>query len=78
MTRLVRTLVLLLSLGLSAACFGAYYQLHFKWRGCFNELGRCIDPETGVVYSESSGLVWLPLALLSCGLSIALIWREVK
>ncbi len=36
----------------------AYYDRYYKWRDCFNDLGRCYDPETATVYVEQSGMVW--------------------
>ena len=53
-----------------AVFFGAsYYTQHFNRRDCFNESGRCFDPETGVVHFQESGAIWLALALLALGLS---------
>ncbi|SLN51618.1 hypothetical protein ROG8370_02287 [Roseovarius gaetbuli] len=43
---------------------------HFKWRGCLNELGRCLDSDSGVVYLEQSGGVWLSLAVLASGIAL--------
>ncbi len=55
----------MIRLFLSAICLmlavllgAAYYDRYFKWRGCFNELGRCFDPDTATVMLEQSGLVW--------------------
>lgn len=42
-------------LGLSAF---AYYEQYFRWRGCFNELGRCYDSASGMVFLEQAGIVW--------------------
>ena len=43
----------------AAVFFGfAYYDRYFKWRDCFNELGRCFDSETASVYVEQAGMVW--------------------
>ncbi|WP_457649021.1 hypothetical protein [Profundibacter sp.] len=39
------------------ACFDRYY----RWRDYFNDLGRCYDPQTGMVYVEQAGLVWMLL-----------------
>ena len=47
-----------------------YFEQYFKWRDCFNELGRCFDTETGVVYTEQAGLVWGTMAV--CALAFAL------
>jgi hypothetical protein len=35
-----------------------FYERYWRWRECFNELGRCFDPVTQDVYLEQSGLVW--------------------
>jgi hypothetical protein len=38
----------------------AYYDRYWRWRDCFNELGRCYDPASQDVISnrqESSGAV---------------------
>lgn len=51
----------ILSLGFFAAAsmFAfAFYERYFKWRDCFNELGRCYDPETASVYLEQAGFFW--------------------
>lgn len=54
-------------LGLAAG-FGAIYFVGYRNVGsCFNELGRCFDAETGVVYEEQSGIIWLLLAVLALG-----------
>lgn len=56
--------------GLFAACGYVYYARYVARRQCFNELGRCFDAETGVVYHEQSGGVWLLLAVLAFGLAV--------
>ncbi len=53
----------LLSLGLFSVIsilFGyLYYSQYYKWIDCFNELGRCYNPDnTGIVYTRS-GQIWL-------------------
>ena len=59
-----------------SALFGyLYYTQHLKWRSCFNDQGRCFDPQAGVVYHEHSGSVWLILAILTLVASLALFWR---
>ena len=66
----VRKTVFGVSAGLAAVFGLAYYESHFKWRGCFNELGRCLDSDSGVVYLEQSGGVWLSLAVLASGIAL--------
>lgn len=47
-----------LSLALAALFAFAFHELYWRWRDCFNELGRCYDPESSVVYLEQSGSIW--------------------
>lgn len=74
---MARPLLKLLAFGtLGAALVFAFlwYDGSFKRRACFNEVGRCFDQDTGVVYHAQSGAVWLSLALLAlCGFA-ALVW----
>ena len=52
-----------------AVFFGtSYYTQYFQRRDCFNELGRCFDPETGVVYFQEAGPIWFVLMLLALAL----------
>jgi hypothetical protein len=44
---------------LGAALSGwLFYDQYWRWRGCFNDQGRCFDPAESVVYLEQSGEVW--------------------
>jgi len=72
---LARKFVLVVFLGLAAFFCFAYYVRYFKWRDCFNELGRCYDSDTGMVYLEQAGAIWLSLAVLTFGISLYQIWR---
>lgn len=63
------------SLGAALICVFLWYDGSFKNRACFNEVGRCFNEDTGVVYHAQSGTVWLSLALLAlCGFGAA-VWR---
>ncbi|WP_428542411.1 hypothetical protein [Profundibacter sp.] len=58
-----------------AALFGfAYFDRYYRWRDCFNELGRCYDPQTGMVYVEQAGLVWITLLLVCLGLVVMVLF----
>ncbi len=64
-----------------AALFGfAYFDSYYRWRDCFNDLGRCYDPQTGMVYVEQAGLVWLTLLLICLGLVVVvfLLRKRIK
>lgn len=54
----------------AAFFFYAYYSQYYKWRDCFNELGRCFDSDTGIVFVEQAGMIWLTLGVLALGVSI--------
>jgi hypothetical protein len=56
----------------------AFHLRYWRWRHCFNELGRCYDPIEGVVYLEQSGAIWGGLAFISASVALALwlTWRK--
>jgi hypothetical protein len=51
----------------------AFYDRYWRWRDCFNELGRCYDPEHGVMV-EQAGAIWGSLTLIFGLLSIRSLW----
>ena len=53
----------------------AYYDRYFKWRDCFNELGRCFDPETGTVMVIQAGGIWGTLTVLCFLTALWQLWR---
>lgn len=69
-------LFLLVLSACGAMLFGtAYYERYWRWRNCFNELGRCWDPESQQVFLEQAGLVWGTFTA-ACVLLFALFaWR---
>ncbi len=75
---MIRKLSALVLLGLSLVSGYFYYVQYFRWRGCFNEMGRCFDAESGVVYLEQSGDTWLLLTALALGASVYQAWRSGK
>lgn len=62
-----RSVITLCLCALSVLFGYLYYVQYYQWRDCFNDMGRCFDPNSGVVYMEHSGVTWLTLALLSMG-----------
>jgi hypothetical protein len=55
----------------------AFYDRYWRWRGCFNELGRCYDPEEGVMV-EQAGLIWGMLTLLFGLLLVGSLWSLLR
>lgn len=72
MIRAITTFVLL---GLSGVFGWLYHAQYFRWRDCFNALGRCFDAETGVVYLEQSGVIWASLAGVTLVAALYQAWR---
>jgi hypothetical protein len=60
---MIRWIVALSLLGLAGLFALAFYERYWRWRGCFNELGRCYDPQSQEVFLEQSGIAWGSLAL---------------
>jgi len=61
---MISNLIIAVLTGLAVLFGFACYDRYFRWRDCFNELGRCYDPQTGMVYVAQAGLVWGALVLL--------------
>ena len=73
---MMRRILLLIMLGLSLLLAYAWYTQYYSRRACFNEAGRCLDAETGVIYLEQSGAIWLSLAVLAFAITVWLGWRN--
>ena len=75
--RLVRIVLGIAATGIGALLALAFYDRYWRWRDCFNELGRCFDPVTQDVYLEQAGEVYGGLAALFLILGLALLaWRR--
>ena len=78
MRRVVR-LVFALLFAAGAMLFAlAYYDRYWRWRDCFNELGRCYDPDSQQVFLEQAGLVWGTFAAVSLLLAALFAWRALR
>ncbi|MBR0718114.1 hypothetical protein [Bradyrhizobium liaoningense] len=60
-------------IGLGALFALAFEARYWRWRDCFNELGRCYDPVSQDVYLEQAGLVWGGLAAVSWVAGLVLV-----
>jgi hypothetical protein len=56
----------------------AFYDRYWRWRDCFNELGRCYDPASQTVYLEQAGVAWGTLAAVSFFGGLALLIRVAR
>lgn len=72
---MIRTIIALSFTGL-AGLFGlAFYDRYWRWRDCFNELGRCYDPVSQDVLLEQSGIVWGGTTLICVAVAVGLfVW----
>jgi hypothetical protein len=71
-------LLALAALFLAAAltCGWMFHDHYWKWRNCFNELGRCFVPETGIVLSDNN-FVWGLIAAVAFALALLFgIWSR--
>lgn len=64
-------------LGLTLACALAFHDRYWRWRGCFDELGRCYDSEAGVMV-EQAGPIWGMLALIFGPLTLRSLRRLLR
>ena len=63
--------VTLIVLGvLFALAFEARY---WRWRDCFNDLGRCYDPKSQEVFLEQASIVWGGLTLVCFAIALVLL-----
>lgn len=77
--RWLRGIVGMALIGLGLLFVLAFESRYWRWRDCFNELGRCYDPVSQDVYLEQAGLVWGSLAMVSLLAGIGLVvglWRK--
>ena len=69
--RIVRRLFAACALCFAALSGWAFYERYWRWRDCFNELGRCYDPASQIVMTDA-GFVWGLMAVVAFGLALAL------
>ena len=76
--RLVKILLGCMLTGFGVLFAAAFYDRYWRWRDCFNELGRCYDPVSQDVYVEQAGLVWGALAIIFLLTGLALVLRSSR
>jgi hypothetical protein len=78
MRRAILAMFAFVSGGLAAVFTYAWYDRYWLWRACFNELGRCYDPESQQVFLEQAGLVWGLFTGISLLLLALFTWRASR
>jgi hypothetical protein len=51
----------------------AFYHRYWRWRDCFNELGRCYDPKSQEVFLEQAGIAWSSLTVICFAIALVLL-----
>ena len=69
--RIVCFLLAACALSFAALSGWAFYAFYWRWRDCFNELGRCYDPVSQTVMTDA-GFVWGLMAVVALGLALVL------
>jgi hypothetical protein len=64
MIRMIRLTVGWLCAGLGGLFGLAFHERYWRWRDCFNELGRCFDPKSEEVFLEQAGIGWGSLTVI--------------
>jgi hypothetical protein len=72
----MRVLFACVLMALGALSALEFYDRYWRWRDCFNELGRCYDPISQDVYLEQAGIVWGSFAAIFLLAGIALLLRR--
>jgi hypothetical protein len=68
-------------LALSGLCAFLFYDQYWRWRDCFNELGRCYSPEEEVVFTDDAAIAWGGLTfvfLSSAAVVLTAVRRRTK
>lgn len=72
----------LLHLGIYVTLFvvsvDAWYRRYFLWIDCFNELGRCYDPDGSKEVYTTSGQVWALPAAVFLALGVKNLYQLLK
>lgn len=64
--------------GLGGLLLLAFHDRYWRWRDCFNELGRCYDPVSQEVYLEQAGIVWGGVAGICLAGGVLLAFRATR
>lgn len=76
--RVVRVVLGALLAGFGGLLALLFYDRYWRWRDCFNELGRCYDPVSQDVYLEQAGAIYATLAALFLILGLGMMFRALR
>ena len=57
-----------------ATCLFFFYVRYWKWRDCFNELGRCYDPDGSMQVYTTAGVSWGLLSVPFLVVTLVSMW----
>jgi glucan phosphoethanolaminetransferase (alkaline phosphatase superfamily) len=67
----------ILWLGLALASAFMFHERYWRWRDCFNELGRCYDTNEGVM-TDTAGPIWATHMLIFSLLFLRALWKLLR
>lgn len=79
MGRWLKVLLACASLVPTALFAFVFHERYWRWRDCFNELGRCWDSDSEQVFLEQAGIIWggaAVLFLIPAVLLLRCAWRR--
>jgi hypothetical protein len=74
---MIRALAGFLFAGLAGLFALAFHERYWRWRDCFNELGRCYDAASHEVFLEQAGIAWGSLTVICFAIAMALLIRAL-
>ena len=73
MTRFGLLVLSVLFFAAALVCGWMFHDHYWKWRNCFNELGRCYDPASQDVLLEQAGIAWGGLTVVCLIIAATLV-----
>jgi hypothetical protein len=70
---MIRSTVGWLCAGLGCFFGLAFYDRYWRWRDCFNELGRCYDSKSQQVFLDQAGIAWGSLTVICFTIAVVLL-----
>lgn len=68
---------MLLWLSLTGLSIFLFYENYWRWRDCFNELGRCYETDVGVM-TDTAGPIWGSFTVIFGLLCLRALWKLLR